>query len=135
MDGYALAHDVRVRFAETDAQGIAHHASFVVWLEEARVAYLAEYAERPFDFYFRQGPGRYRKVRLPYTNYPGMTEPEGLQAVATSLRGDRTLWIVRFEDWLWDGRDLTRKYLTSRGARPVLQREFSGVSVTRYEFP
>ena len=44
MDGYALAHQVRVRFAETDAQGIAHHASFVVWLEEARVAYLAAFA-------------------------------------------------------------------------------------------
>jgi acyl-CoA thioester hydrolase len=35
---------VRIRFAETDAQGIAHHASFVVWLEVARVAYLARYA-------------------------------------------------------------------------------------------
>jgi len=44
MDGFPFSHDVRVRFAETDAQGIAHHASFVVWLEEARVAYLAAYA-------------------------------------------------------------------------------------------
>jgi acyl-CoA thioester hydrolase len=44
MDGYRFSHDVRVRFAETDAQGIAHHASFVVWLEEARVAYLAAFA-------------------------------------------------------------------------------------------
>jgi acyl-CoA thioester hydrolase len=44
MDGFAFSHDVRIRFAETDAQGIAHHASFVVWLEEARVAYLAAYA-------------------------------------------------------------------------------------------
>jgi len=44
VDGYAFAHQVRVRFAETDAQGIAHHASFVVWLEEARVAYLAAFA-------------------------------------------------------------------------------------------
>jgi acyl-CoA thioester hydrolase len=44
MDGYAFTHRVRVRFAETDAQGIAHHASFVVWLEEARVAYLAAFA-------------------------------------------------------------------------------------------
>jgi acyl-CoA thioester hydrolase len=40
MDGFAFSHEVRVRFAETDAQGIAHHASYVVWLEEARVAYL-----------------------------------------------------------------------------------------------
>ena len=44
MDGFAFSHPVRVRFAETDAQGIAHHASFVVWLEEARVAYLDAYA-------------------------------------------------------------------------------------------
>ncbi|MBA2295951.1 MAG: acyl-CoA thioesterase [Actinobacteria bacterium] len=44
MDGYSFSHDVRVRFAETDAQGIAHHASFVVWLEVARVAYLEAFA-------------------------------------------------------------------------------------------
>ena len=44
MDGYPFSTDVRIRFAETDAQGIAHHASFVVWLEVARVAYLARYA-------------------------------------------------------------------------------------------
>ena len=44
MEGYRFSTDVVVRFAETDAQGIAHHASFVVWLEVARVAYLAEHA-------------------------------------------------------------------------------------------
>lgn len=33
-----------MRFAETDAQGIAHHAAFVVFLEVARVAYLAAFA-------------------------------------------------------------------------------------------
>ncbi len=36
--------EIVVRFAETDAQGIAHHASFVVWFEVARVAYLSEHA-------------------------------------------------------------------------------------------
>ncbi len=44
MDGYRFSTEVSVRFAETDAQGIAHHASFVVWLEVARVAYLSEHA-------------------------------------------------------------------------------------------
>lgn len=44
MDGYRFSTELAVRFAETDAQGIAHHASFVVWLEVARVAYLAQYA-------------------------------------------------------------------------------------------
>ena len=44
MDGFRFSTEIAVRFAETDAQGIAHHASFVVWLEVARVAYLAEHA-------------------------------------------------------------------------------------------
>ena len=42
-DGFFNAYEVRVRFAETDAQGIAHHAAYVVWLEVARVAYLADH--------------------------------------------------------------------------------------------
>jgi len=44
VDGFNFSTEVAVRFAETDAQGIAHHASFVVSLEVARVAYLAEHA-------------------------------------------------------------------------------------------
>jgi acyl-CoA thioester hydrolase len=44
VDGFRFSTDVQVRFAETDAQGIAHHAAFVVWLEVARVAWLAEHA-------------------------------------------------------------------------------------------
>ena len=35
---------VRVRFADTDAQGIAHNASYLVWYEVARVEYLRAYA-------------------------------------------------------------------------------------------
>ena len=44
MEGFGYSTEVIVRFAETDAQAIAHHASFVVWLEVARVGYLAEHA-------------------------------------------------------------------------------------------
>jgi acyl-CoA thioester hydrolase len=44
MEGFAFSTEVQVRFAETDAQGIAHHASFLVWFEVARVAYLEEHA-------------------------------------------------------------------------------------------
>lgn len=44
MEGFSFSTEVRIRFAETDAQGIAHHASFVVWLEVARVAHLARHA-------------------------------------------------------------------------------------------
>ena len=44
MDGYTFMTTVRVRFADTDAQGIAHNASYLVWYEVARVEYLREYA-------------------------------------------------------------------------------------------
>jgi acyl-CoA thioester hydrolase len=39
-DVYPFVQSVRVRFAETDAMGVAHHASYLPWLEEARVGYL-----------------------------------------------------------------------------------------------
>ena len=44
MEGYNFSTEISVRFAETDAQAIAHHASFVVWFEVARVAYLEAFA-------------------------------------------------------------------------------------------
>ena len=44
MEGYTFSTDVRVRFADTDAQGIAHNASYLVWFEVARVEYLRAYA-------------------------------------------------------------------------------------------
>ena len=44
MDGFNFSTEIAVRFAETDSQGIAHNANYLVWFEIARVAYLAEYA-------------------------------------------------------------------------------------------
>jgi acyl-CoA thioester hydrolase len=44
MEGYTFSTDVRVRFAETDAQGIVHNANYLVWFELARVAYLERHA-------------------------------------------------------------------------------------------
>jgi acyl-CoA thioester hydrolase len=63
--GFRSSYDIRVRFAETDAQGIAHHASYVVWLEVARVAYLADHA------------GGYRSIQA-----------KGIEALTTGVRVD-----------------------------------------------
>ena len=43
MDGYSFSTEVSVRFAETDAQGVAHNAVYLVWFEVARVDYLARF--------------------------------------------------------------------------------------------
>jgi len=45
---YRFVHQVRTRFAETDAMGIIHHAAYLPYLEEARVAYL-RHLGHPYD--------------------------------------------------------------------------------------
>lgn len=43
MDGYHFSTELRVRFSETDAQGVVHNAVYLVWFEIARIAYLARF--------------------------------------------------------------------------------------------
>jgi len=44
VDGFNFATEIRVRFAETDAQGVAHNSNYFVWFEVARVDYLGQHA-------------------------------------------------------------------------------------------
>jgi acyl-CoA thioester hydrolase len=44
VDGFHFATEVRVRFAETDAQGVAHNSNYFVWFEVARVEFLERFA-------------------------------------------------------------------------------------------
>jgi len=68
--------NVRVRFAETDAQGIAHHAVYLVWFEVARIEYLERF------------PG----------GYPCLRE-SGVEALTTEVHV-RYLAPARFDDRL-----------------------------------
>jgi acyl-CoA thioester hydrolase len=43
LDGFRFSTQVTVRFAETDAQAVAHHANYLVWFEVARIDYLARF--------------------------------------------------------------------------------------------
>jgi acyl-CoA thioester hydrolase len=40
---FSFETELRVRFAETDAQGIAHNSAYLVWFEIARIDYLARF--------------------------------------------------------------------------------------------
>ena len=40
---FKFSNDVTIRFAETDAQGIAHHAAYLVWFETTRIEYLRRF--------------------------------------------------------------------------------------------
>jgi acyl-CoA thioester hydrolase len=51
---YRFCHQVRVRFADTDAMGVVHHAAYLPYLEEARVEFLRSVGH-PFDGIRREG--------------------------------------------------------------------------------
>jgi acyl-CoA thioester hydrolase len=62
---------IRVRFGETDLMGIAHHASYLLYVEEARVEYLsrrgvtyAEWIKRGMHFAVIDARVRYRAASL-----------------------------------------------------------------------
>jgi acyl-CoA thioester hydrolase len=44
VEGFTFSFPLRVRFADTDAQGVAHNSAYLVWFEVARVEYLREFA-------------------------------------------------------------------------------------------
>jgi acyl-CoA thioester hydrolase len=43
MEGFTFSTELKVRFSETDAQGVVHNAVHLVWFEIARIAYLAQF--------------------------------------------------------------------------------------------
>ena len=45
IEGFHFSTEIAVRFAETDAQGVAHNATYLVWFEVARIEYLARFRE------------------------------------------------------------------------------------------
>ena len=45
MEGFNFSTEIAVRFAETDAQGVAHNAAYLVWYEVARIEYLARFRD------------------------------------------------------------------------------------------
>lgn len=54
----SFRHKVRVRYCETDSMGVAHHGSYVAWLEEARTEWMrargVSYREVEASGYFLQ---------------------------------------------------------------------------------
>jgi acyl-CoA thioester hydrolase len=44
VHGFSFSTNVKVRFAETDAQGIAHNSNYLIWFEVTRVEYLERHA-------------------------------------------------------------------------------------------
>jgi acyl-CoA thioester hydrolase len=97
MEGFPFSTEIRVRFAETDAQGIAHHASFVVWLEVTRVAYLAEVAGGYQAIRDRGLEALTTEVHLRYHRAAYFDETLTVHARCVDVRGARFTYEYRIE--------------------------------------
>jgi acyl-CoA thioester hydrolase len=97
VNGFSFSTDVRIRFAETDAQGIAHHASFVVWLEVARVAYLAEHAGGYQTIRERGLEALTTEIQVRYHRAAYFDEMLTVWARCVDLRGARFTYEYRIE--------------------------------------
>ena len=75
VDGFGFSTEVTVRFAETDAQGVAHNAAYLVWYEVARIDWLARYT------------GGYKKIQE--AGYEALTTETHVRYVAPAFFDDR----------------------------------------------
>jgi acyl-CoA thioester hydrolase len=103
--------EVRVRFAETDAQGIAHNAVYLVWFEVARVEFLERFAggypalrERGLEAFVTEAHVRYGQPAR-------FDDRLVLRARCTDVRGAR----FRFEYLLTRGEERIADGWTGHG--------------------
>jgi len=118
MEGFNFSTEVSVRFAETDAQGIAHHASFVVWLEVARVAYLAEHAGGYLSIRAEGIEALTTEVRLAYRQAAYFDDRLRLWTRCVDLRGAR----FRYEYAIERGSELIAEGSTSHATVDAISR-------------
>jgi acyl-CoA thioester hydrolase len=105
MDDYPFAAQIRVRFADTDAQGVAHNSNYFIWFEVARVEFLERYA------------GGYQRLR-----------DEGIESTVVEVNA-RYLAPARFDERLnVHARCVDRKrvsfrfeYLIERAGTPIAE--------------
>jgi len=103
MEGFSFATEITVRFAETDAQGIAHNASYLVWYEVARIEYLAR---------FRDG---YRTIQA--EGYEALTTESHVRYLKPVFFDDRLVVNARVVDVR--GARFRFEYVLARGADVV----------------
>jgi acyl-CoA thioester hydrolase len=77
-------HRLRVRYAETDAMGVAHHAAYLVWLEAARVEWIRHIG---FPFADVEASGYHHAVREVQVQYRRPARFDQLLALRVALAG------------------------------------------------
>ena len=98
-----FTHHFRVRYAETDAMRVAHHAAYLVWFEEGRVEFLRSLG---FDFGDLEAAGygqAVREVRLQYRRAVRFDQRLTLRIAVVAASGPRLVFGYRlFDAREWD---------------------------------
>ncbi len=102
MRDFQFSTGVTVRFAETDAQGVAHNAVYLVWFEIARVEYLARYAGGYPALRERGIEAIVTEARVRYASPARFADVLQIHARCTDVRGAR----FRFEYAITRGDEL-----------------------------
>ena len=137
MSGFPFSTEIKVRFAETDAQGIAHHASFLVWLEVARVEYLEQFAGGYAAIRERGLEALTTEVRIRYFRAAAFDDRLTIEARCVDLRGAR----FRYEYRVTRAGELVAEASTSHALvdratyRPTRVPDWLAGAIVRTEVP
>lgn len=91
-------HRFRVRYAETDAMGVAHHAAYLVWFEAARVEWVRALG---FPFGAIEASGylhAVREVRVQYRRPARFDQQLALRLALVAAGGPRLIFGYRLFD-------------------------------------
>ena len=89
MEGFSFWTDVRIRFAETDAQGIAHHAAYLVWFETTRIEYLRRFRGGYLGLREAGVDALTLEVHARYVSSAGFDDRLTIRARCSDVRGAR----------------------------------------------
>jgi acyl-CoA thioester hydrolase len=98
----------RVAYHETDAMGVAHHANYIKFFEEARVNWLRD--EGLIEIHAPQGPFTFAVVDLDCQFKKPCTFEDEIEVVVDArLEGARivfryAIWLVRTAAWIATGK-------------------------------
>ena len=78
----SFSHLLRVRYAETDQAGMAHHSSFLPWFEEGRIELLRSLGKPYQEF---EAEGMHFPVREVFCRYWTPARFDDVLAISTSI--------------------------------------------------
>lgn len=115
MTGRSVDTEIRVRYAETDAQGVVYHANYLVYFEVGRGAWLRA---QGIDYNELEAGGHFIVVVEARTRYKAPARYDDVLTIRTTLAEVRN-------------RSLTYHYEVLRGGVVVAEGETAHVCVDR----